>query len=268
VSLHCTCLIRLDACGGFNQSLRHGEISVWVSHVGVWHKCNSCENFDMWMVCVWCTPSFDAGEFWKWCVWEGLRNALHVVKSVITLSIQLKRCSGAIALNCYTLLGIWISGLNLQELGMDKWKKQKCFHVEICESVGVYHIYELNPWPEKIQFWWLNVVLWLSNFECAKLSDWFYFSLDEIVLCVSKSLKDFLSFQMWVFEPLREAEVETNDGYCCDSWGIVLNLKNQISFSSIKLDWLRNPFFQPKIRLLKRELWFGLGFIQKRSERV
>lgn len=47
VSLHCTCLIRLDACGGFNQSLRHGEVSVWVWHVGVWQKCNSCENFDM-----------------------------------------------------------------------------------------------------------------------------------------------------------------------------------------------------------------------------
>lgn len=75
------------------------------------------------------------------------------------------------------------------------------------------------------------------------MSDWFYFSLDEIVFCVSKTLKYFLSFQMWVFEPLRQTEVETNDGYCCDSWGIVLNLKNQISFSSIKLELTEKSFF-------------------------
>jgi len=139
----------------------------------------------------------------------------------------------------------------------------KCFHVEICESVGVFHFYEPNPQPEKIQFWWLNFVLWLSNCECAKLLDWFYFSLDEIVLCVSKTLKDFLSFQMWVFEPLRQTEVETNDGYCCDSWGKIRSPSPQSNWN-----WLRSPFFRPKIWLLKRELWFGLGFIEERSERV
>jgi hypothetical protein len=47
---------------------------------------------------------------------------------------------------------------------------------------------------------------------------------------------------MWVFEPLRQTEVETNDGYCCDFWGIVLNLKDQIS-SSIKLELTEKSFF-------------------------
>jgi hypothetical protein len=63
----------------------------------------------------------------------------------------------------------------------------------------------------------------------------------------AKPWKIFSRFKMWVFELLRQTEVETNNGYCCDSWGIVLSLKNQISFSSIeveiKLELTEKSFF-------------------------